>query len=188
MNNVRRALDAPSTPGSGGSKEPSAPARAPLDPPRLTDGKPMLIAGLAERHRDSSAGIEAQWQRFLPHIGKIPRQVGRAAYGVVFDAFRDATRATYSFGYLTGVEVSDTARLPEGFGHLEIPAQRYAVFVHNDHVSALPRTIRAIVSRWLPESGHEAARDGIDLFERYGEAFDPQTGMGGVEVWLPLKR
>ena len=25
------------------------------------------------------------------------------------------------------------------------------------------------------------------FFERYGEAFDPQTGTGGIEVWLPIK-
>jgi predicted transcriptional regulator YdeE len=23
-------------------------------------------------------------------------------------------------------------------------------------------------------------------FERYGEDFDAQTGLGGVEIWLPL--
>jgi AraC family transcriptional regulator len=26
-----------------------------------------------------------------------------------------------------------------------------------------------------------------DFFERYGEEFDPQTGMGGIEVWIPIK-
>ena len=25
-----------------------------------------------------------------------------------------------------------------------------------------------------------------DFFERYGEAFDPQLGMGDVEVWIPV--
>ena len=24
-------------------------------------------------------------------------------------------------------------------------------------------------------------------FERYGEEFDARTGMGGVEIWLPVK-
>ena len=39
--------------------------------------------------------------------------------------------------------------------------------------------------KWLPESGHEVA-DAPD-FERYGPEFDPTTGNGGLEVWVPLK-
>ncbi|WP_227699737.1 GyrI-like domain-containing protein [Raoultella ornithinolytica] len=40
-------------------------------------------------------------------------------------------------------------------------------------------------SKWLPESGHEAA-DAAN-FERYGAEFDPRTGTGGLEIWIPLK-
>ena len=154
-----------------------------LAPPRFEDCKPMRIAGLAERYNGDNSGIPAQWQRFMPHIGGIPGQVGRAAYGVVFDSLKGA----YSFGYLVGVEVDDVERLPPGFGHLEIPAQRYAVFPHDGHVTDIPRTMRAIFGEWLPASRHEHAADGTDFFERYGEAFDPRTGRGGIEIWLPIR-
>lgn len=157
---------------------------ATIAPSRFVDGKAMLIAGIYERHR-GGAGIPTQWQRFAPHIGNVPAQVGRAAYGVIFDSLKDRDR--YSFGYLAGVEISELDGLPDKFGHLEIPAQRYAVFVHHGHVSALQQTISAIVHGWLPASGYEHAADGADLIERYGEAFDPQTGMGGIEVWVPIK-
>jgi AraC family transcriptional regulator len=43
---------------------------------------------------------------------------------------------------------------------------------------------------WLPESGHEIVRgtaDAPNFFERYSEEFDPRTGMGGMEVWIPIK-
>jgi len=159
------------------------PEIAPLEPPRFEDGEPMLIAGLAQRHRGTNAGIPDQWLRFAPHIGNIPGQVGCAAYGVVFDSLEDAC----SFGYLAGVEVSDLGGLPEGFGHLEIPAQRYAVFSHRGHVSGIARTMGAIMGEWLPSSGNTRVTDGADFLERYGEEFDPQTGMGGVEVWIPIK-
>ena len=50
-----------------------------LAPPRFVDGKLLLIAGIGERYDcDSSAGIPAQWQRFLPHFGRVPGQVGSA--------------------------------------------------------------------------------------------------------------
>jgi AraC family transcriptional regulator len=151
--------------------------------PHFADGRSMQIAGIAERYHGSNAGIPAQWQRFAPQIAGIPDQVGTATYGVIFDSLKNAC----SFGYLTGVEVSNVARLPNGFGHLEIPAQRYAVFTHRDHLSALPRTMHAIMSEWLPNSGHERVMDGADFFERYGDEFDPRTSTGAVELWIPIK-
>jgi hypothetical protein len=44
-------------------------------------------------------------------------------------------------------------------------------------------------AQWLPESRHKTARAAAgapDFFERYGEVFDPQLGMGDVEVWIPV--
>jgi hypothetical protein len=52
-----------------------------------------------------------------------------------------------------------------------------------------PQSIRStwvtIWNKWLPESGHELV-DAPD-FERYGEEFDPLTGTGGLELWVPIK-
>ncbi|MPZ55093.1 MAG: hypothetical protein GEU91_01100 [Rhizobiales bacterium] len=165
-----------------GSRKMSKSAAVTRETPRFEDGKAMLVAGLAERHCGTNTGIPAQWQRFAPHIGRVPGQVGRTAYGVVFDSLKDV----HSFGYLAGVEVSDLRGLPGGFGHMEIPAQRYAVFPHHRHVSALAGTIDAICKDWFPSSGYRHASDGVDLFERYSEAFDPQTGTGGIETWIPI--
>jgi AraC family transcriptional regulator len=46
-----------------------------------------------------------------------------------------------------------------------------------------------MISEWLPTSGYEAATSpgAPDFFERYTEEFDPRTGMGGIEVWIPIK-
>ena len=50
----------------------------PLEAPRFEQGPALLVAGLVERYRaETSAGIPALWQRFLPHAA--PRQ---AVYGV----------------------------------------------------------------------------------------------------------
>jgi AraC family transcriptional regulator len=38
----------------------------------------------------------------------------------------------------------------------------------------------------LPKSGHEVAD--APHFERYGDDFDGQAGVGGLEVWLPIGR
>jgi AraC family transcriptional regulator len=154
---------------------------AQLQPPRFENGRTLLIAGLGERYdSESCAGIPAQWQRFLPHIGNIPGQVGRAAYGVLCNS-DDAGNTEY----ISGVEVSDFSRIPSDWSRIRIPEQRYAVFTHRDHISAIRRTWFTIFNKWLPESGLQVS--GGPEFERYGENFDPQTGMGGFEIWLPIK-
>ena len=64
-------------------------------------------------------------------------------------------------------------------------ARHYAVFMHRGHVADIRRAWHTIWSQWMPESGREAAD--APQFERYGEAFDPLSGLGGVEIWIPLK-
>ena len=152
-----------------------------LEPPRFEDGRPLLIAGLSERYDcESSRAIPAQWQRFGPHFGHVPGQVGDTAYGVCCNSDEAG-----NFDYLCGVEVSDFTELPANFARLRVPAQRYAVFFHRDHISTIRRTFSTIFNKWLPESGYEAAD--APEFERYGKEFDPTTGLGGLEVWVPLK-
>ncbi|WP_119300504.1 AraC family transcriptional regulator [Dongia deserti] len=154
---------------------------AKLDAPRFENGKPLLIVGLSERYTcESSKAIPAQWQRFGPHIDNIPGQVGKVAYGVRCNADESG-----NFDYVCGVEISDFSDVPPEFARLRIAPQRYAVFRHRDHISAIRRTMHTIWSKWLPESGHEVV-DGPD-FERYGEEFDPRTGNGGLEIWIPIK-
>jgi AraC family transcriptional regulator len=68
---------------------------------------------------------------------------------------------------------------------VEIPSHRYAVFSHRSHVSTIRYTIEAIGKDWLPNSGYKAAGD-PDFFERY-KSFDPETGIGDIEIWLPIE-
>lgn len=152
-----------------------------LEAPRFEVSKPLLIGGLGEHYTcETSAGIPAQWQRFLPHFNHIQGQVGRTAYGVRWNSDEEG-----NFDYLCGVEVSDFSGLPSEWSRVRIPQQRYAVFAHRDHISTIRRTWSTIWNTWLPRSGHEVA-DAPD-FERYAEDFNPGTGRGGVEIWVPIK-
>lgn len=157
-----------------------------LNPPRFEHRGRLIIAGLGGPYTASTLDdLPALWERFSVHIGRIPGQVGRVAYGVCSDMFN----GTGSFHYLSGVEVSESSALPEQFSRVHIPAQRYVVFPHREHVSRLRYTVNTIWSQWFPESGYQTARATVgapDFFERYGEGFDPQLGMGEVEVWIPV--
>jgi AraC family transcriptional regulator len=154
-----------------------------LDAPRFENARAMLIAGLRGHFTTATwAGIPAQWER-LGSYGQIPGQAGLAHYGLCFSM-------SDGIDYLSGVEVSGGAGLPGEFSSASIPAQRYVVFAQRQHVSKLRETLDAIGREWFPGSGYEAAGavgGAPDFFERYGEGFDPGTGMGDVEVWIPIK-
>ncbi|RUU25112.1 AraC family transcriptional regulator [Mesorhizobium sp. M6A.T.Ce.TU.016.01.1.1] len=152
-----------------------------LEPPRFETSRPFLIAGLGERYScETSAGIPMLWQRFGPFIGNIPGEIGDVAYGVCVNG-DDAG----NFDYIAGVEVSDFSDLPREFSRARVPAQKYAVFAHRDHISTIRRTVNTIWNKWLPASGHEIAD--APEFERYGPEFDPRSGNGGLEIWIPVK-
>jgi AraC family transcriptional regulator len=152
-----------------------------LAPPRFVTGTPLLIAGLSERYTwESGAAIPGQWQRFHQNVENIPGRIGPVAYGVCCNG-DDAG----NFDYIAGVEVCDFSDLPREFSRVRIPEQRYAVFAHRDHISNIRRTINTIWNQWLPASGLKAAD--APSFERYDEKFDPMTGNGGLQIWLPVR-
>jgi AraC family transcriptional regulator len=156
-----------------------------LEAPRFENGKALRIAGLRGHYTsETMKNVPELWLRFAPHIGHIPGQVGRVAYGLCFNAL-----SPDGIDYLAGVEVSSSSSLPSEFSVATLPAQKYAVFSHREHVSKLYETLDAI-DKWLPGSGLEVANapaEAPNFFERYSKEFDPRTGMGGMEVWVPIK-
>jgi AraC family transcriptional regulator len=152
-----------------------------IAPPRFVNSKALLLVGMSARYScESSAGVPSQWQRFLPHFGNVPGQLDRKAYGVKYN-FDDLD----NFDYLCGVEVADFTRVPQGWTNLRVPEQRYAVFTHSGHVSTIRRTWKAVWNAWLPTSGHDVSD--APHFELYDETFNSQTGMGGLELWVPIR-
>ena len=151
-----------------------------LEEPRFAESEEILIAGLGARYTfATNEGIPAQWQRFAPHIGNLAHQAGPETYGVCCNADNAG-----NFEYIAGVRVAEFGDLPAGFATLRISPQRYAVFRHPGHVSMLRRTHYTIWNKWLPASGLRFT-DGPS-FERYGRDFDPRTGLGTIEVWMPV--
>jgi AraC family transcriptional regulator len=146
--------------------------------PRVEEAGPLLIAGLGARYLASnSAGIPSQWQRLEQDART--RSKRPYSYGVCFNQDDEG-----NFDYLCGYEVQNFSAVPTDFTRLRLARRPYAVVRHNGHIGSIPLTWRAFLETWLPASGLVAA-DAPD-FERYDAAFDPLTGMGGVEIWVPL--
>ena len=152
-----------------------------IKPPRVAKRDAMLIFGLASAyHCDNKAGLPAQWERFVPYLGTIENVAVPGAYGVICNADEAG-----NFDYICGVEVREFPVHPREFTRLRIPPQTYAVFMHEQHISSIGATCNAIWNQALPESKYKPA-DG-PWFEYYGENFDGRTGMGGVEIWIPIQ-
>jgi AraC family transcriptional regulator len=152
-----------------------------LRAPRFETSKPLLIAGLGERYTwETSAAIPGQWQRFNQSVRNIPGRIGQVSYGVCCNG-DDAG----NYDYIAGVEVPDFSDLPREFSKVRIPEQKYAVFTHAEHISTVRRTINTIWNHWLPASGMKVAD--APNFERYDVNFDPLTGNGGLEIWVPVR-
>ena len=150
--------------------------------PRFETGKALLVAGIGERCTlaNGGAGIPNQWNSFHGKVGEIPDRVGAMAYGVCCNGDDSG-----NFDYIAGVEVSDFSDLPREFSRVRIPAAKYAVFSHSEHISTIRRSVNTIWNQWLPSSGLKVAD--APNFERYDEKFEPETGNGGLEIWIPVR-
>lgn len=155
-----------------------------LEEPRFLQHAELLIAGLRLTSvGDPGQEIPALWQRFAPHIGRITGQQGAVAYGLCL-------HAAAGVDYVAGCAVADFSGVPREWSCVTIPAQRYAIFAHRQHASTSQHTVQAIFTIWLPRSGYQALQGGVgslSFLERYGEGFNPQTGLGDIEIWLPIK-
>ena len=167
-----------------------------LPAPRLAEAGVLRFVGIRRLYsNETSAGIPAQWQDFQPHIGSIPHQTAPVAYGIRSDVGSDG-----EINYMCAVEVTDFDDVPPDLDQLELAPQSYLVFRHDGHVSEIRRTWHAIFAMGLEDAGHVATgapsfsriNKALSLkqapdFERYGESFDPQTGSGGIEIWIPVE-
>jgi AraC family transcriptional regulator len=155
-------------------------AVVPVAAARLVSRDAFLVVGIAQVYRGSNAGMAEQWNRFAPHIGHVPHQIGKTAYGVLCN-----TDETGSYEYVCGVEVSQFPAEPAEFRRLRVPPQTYAVFEHREHVSSVSATWQAAWEQGVADAGRQVA-DGPAL-EVYREQFDGRTGLGGIEIWIPVK-
>lgn len=153
-----------------------------LPTPRLEKSPFKLIAGLGGRFtQDSIEGIPDLWIALMTHVDKIPDRAGDHFYGVCCNADGKG-----GFEYIAGVEILKLDDLPQFYRWIELPELEYAVFEHRGGLDSLKQTYQAISNDWLPQSGRKAAD--APEFERYSEDYDPQAGIGVLEVWLALEK
>lgn len=145
-------------------------------PPKMRTREAFRVVGFGTECRNHDIGaIPGLWQQLNAREGEIAGQTG-VAYGVSYDMEADG-----DFRYIAGMEARE---VPKGMEAVDIPAARYAVFTHEGSIGDLPRTIHTIWNKALAEAGITPG-EGPE-FELYDARFDPVTGRGAVEIWIPV--
>lgn len=151
-----------------------------IDKPRIEALSSLQIMGLSMFCTpEKTVQIPDLWQRFNEREKEISATIGDVYYGVCH-----GLDETGCFNYLAGIQVTATTNIPQAMTLLTIPDNQYAVFSHVGHVAELPKTIYSIWNNELSKLGlqPEEAPD----FERYDINFNPQTGQGIIELWIPI--
>jgi len=153
-------------------------------PDRFVKSGPMLFAGLRKYFRfEDRGGIPMVWHAFGAYQERIPSVIPGAAFGLCLgpaDPNDDC-----GFDYAPAVQVKSLDALPEGLSGIRVEGLEWAVFRHHEHVSSVGSTCAA-AGEWLAQSGRAPPPGPMEMIERYGAEFDPRTGLGGCEVWLPV--
>lgn len=130
---------------------------------------------------ENTAAIPALWQEFNRREHELETMPGADGFGLCLGGDEQGR-----FRYVAGRETRHGARVPAGMERQHVAAGRYAVFQHRGHVSDIGKSVYTIWNRALPDLGL-VPREAPD-FERYDSRFDPETGRGIVEVWIPVER
>jgi AraC family transcriptional regulator len=153
--------------------------------PRIVRRPPFHAVGRAGHFTPATTSrIPELWEGFARGpMDTVPNRRGRHTLGICVDA-DPATVEQAGFTYVAAVEVDRIDDVPTGLVALTIPASTYAVFTHTGHISRLPDTVKQVWGHWLPSSPyrHVPTPD----FELYDERWDPATGDGDIDVFVPI--
>jgi AraC family transcriptional regulator len=155
--------------------------------PRILEHPGLVVIGLSREYRRSDlSGIPVHWDDLFEYLAEIHFADTSALYGVSDPATGAVPRA--QFRYTAGAAVvNPAAPIPDGLTRVEVPAGRYACFLHQGPASVLGETLAAIHRSWLPDSGYR--RQGVVDFERYDHRFDgedPENPESVFEIYLPV--
>jgi AraC family transcriptional regulator len=141
----------------------------------------FIAVGIWGRLGVGEASVAAElWQSFMAQAHHLVAQSREPPIGI-----GRTTPDSDAVDYACAVIVDKGTRIPKGLSRIEVPARDYAVFPHKGHVCTIGATYAAIWDGRLPASGLRIEEHGMCL-ERHRDTFDPTTGLGGVDIWMPL--
>lgn len=124
------------------------------------------------------------WMEAVPRIFALDGRQGDTTYGACI-GMNTKEGDDYGFVYMAAVEVLPTTVAHDGMTTVVAPAGRYAVYTFDDHISKFSEFVDAVWRDHFPTSG--LTRRSAPDFERYDERWDPETGLGPVDYFIPVE-
>lgn len=152
-----------------------------LAPPQIQDRPAFRVTGLGiDSTVEDTSNIPPLWQSLARAFQTNDIDPNICTYGVCTD-----TNDVGNFRYVAGLEPKRDFSAPKGFETVDIPANTYAVFTHKGHIADIGKSTYTLWNKSLPEAGLTAKF--APSFERYDSRFDPVSGRGEVEIWVPIE-
>lgn len=153
--------------------------------PEIREFPGKLLAGVRRRTSFVNDCTSELWREFRSREGEIEGRVGDESYSVkVYDSaysFSEFDPAA-EFDKWAAAEVTLRSDSPDT---MEIPAGKYAVFVHRGPAAEAPRTFGFIFGEWLP--GSEYKLDLRPHFEVLPKGYSPFDPNAEEEIWIPIR-
>lgn len=158
-----------------------------LENPRYEDSPALFITGVHQTYPHGTLDRSIEQLSALPTF--LPLMLGRIGantYGLWYDLFKTDKLTQL----VTGARIGQFSPINTQLSLFELPAQRYAVFTHRGHISEMSKTRAEVFERWLPRSGkkhYQPPQGFLDCMEVYPEGFVAETGLGPIELWVPIQ-
>lgn len=153
--------------------------------PEIHEFPGKLLAGVRRRMSFVNDRTSELWREFRAREGDIKERAGEESFSVkVYDPDYSFSNfdPTAEFEKWAAAEIS----VPDaGFECLEIPAGKYAVFIHKGTAAKGPRTFGYIFGQWLPNSDFDL--DPRPHFEVLPKGYDPLDPSSEEEIWIPIQ-
>ncbi|WP_438966726.1 GyrI-like domain-containing protein [Flavobacterium sp.] len=128
------------------------------------------------------------WQLLMPRLKEVSNAKNADLISLqVYDksSLQEFTQET-EFKKYALIEVKNYDIIPNDFEKFEIPAGKYAVFLHKGTSAEFYKTSNFIFGEWLPNSDYSL--DDRPHFEILGDAYKGHTNPENEEeVWIPIQ-
>lgn len=156
--------------------------------PKIVTIPTKLLIGFSIEMSLAENKTQEIWKQLMPRLTEVKQAVSADLFSLQIypeDYFINFTPFS-TFIKWAAVEVKNFDGIPEGFQKTEIPAGKYAVFLHKGNTKMFAKTAQYIYGEWLPKSGYTLANK--PHFEVLGDAYlGHENPESEEEVWIPIQ-
>jgi len=157
-----------------------------MQPEIVIRGAELAIGMGASFKPKSTSEIAQLWGRFVSRMHEIKNAKAGYTLGICSMEHPSVQKGDGDcFVYIAAVPVHKVEDIPEGMVLCELKPSQYARFTHKGQIMDIAHTVDYIWGTWATQSNRKLKK--APDFELYDERFDPRTGAGEVDIYVPIE-